>query len=109
VGGTVTTSVYKDIAKALGPVAQDLWPGLGGGGALLATYAALVGALERASRRLGAGGWAGGRMQRNSRSRSRAGVAIAYAELDRRTARRYRAVTPRRNSRNSASTASLTC
>jgi uncharacterized membrane protein YadS len=40
-GWAVTTSVYTDLAKALSPVAKA-YAWLGGGGALLATYAALL-------------------------------------------------------------------
>ena len=49
-GWAVTTSVYTDIAKALGPVAKT-YAWLGGGGALLATYAALVEASQQAYER----------------------------------------------------------
>jgi uncharacterized membrane protein YadS len=40
-GWAVTTSVYTDVSNALGPVAKA-YALLGGGGALIATYAALV-------------------------------------------------------------------
>jgi uncharacterized membrane protein YadS len=40
-GWAVTTSVYTDVTSALGPVAKA-YAALGGGGALVATYAALV-------------------------------------------------------------------
>src|SRR5580692_12009364 len=40
-GWAVTTSVYTDVTRALSPVAKA-YAWLGGGGALLATYAALL-------------------------------------------------------------------
>src|ERR1700734_4572110 len=40
-GWAVTTSVYTDMSQALNPCAKA-YPWLGGGGALLATYAALL-------------------------------------------------------------------
>src|ERR1700685_250300 len=44
-GWAVTTSVYTDIGQALNPFAKA-YAWLGGGGALLATYAALLGVLS---------------------------------------------------------------
>src|SRR6202012_3471335 len=44
-GWAVTTSVYTDFSKALGPVAKA-YSWLGGGGALLATYVALLAVLS---------------------------------------------------------------
>src|SRR5258708_26177571 len=52
-GWAVTTSVYTDIAKALGPVAKT-YAWVGGGGALLATYAAPVVVLGAGVATLGA-------------------------------------------------------
>src|SRR5262249_26831701 len=52
-GWAVTTSVYTDLSKALGPVAKA-YAGLGGGGALLATYAALLAVLSIGVSALGA-------------------------------------------------------
>src|ERR1700750_2947851 len=40
-GWAVTTSVYTDVTRALGPIAKA-YAGLGGGGALIATYVALL-------------------------------------------------------------------
>ena len=52
-GWAVTTSVYNDLSKALGPVAKAYgW--LGGGGALLATYVALLAVLSAGVSALGA-------------------------------------------------------
>ena len=52
-GWAVTTSVYTDVARALGPFAKAYgW--LGGGGALLATYAALLVVLSTGVATLGA-------------------------------------------------------
>src|SRR6201995_4989708 len=52
-GWAVTTSVYTDLAKALGPVAKS-YAWLGGGGALLATYVALLAVLSVGVSALGA-------------------------------------------------------
>src|SRR5258708_39395621 len=52
-GWAVTTSVYTDLAKALSPVAKT-YAWLGGGGALLATYAALLVVLSAGVAALGA-------------------------------------------------------
>src|SRR5450631_4669800 len=52
-GWAVTTSVYTDLAKALNPFAKAYgW--LGGGGSLLATYAALLVVLSAGVIALGA-------------------------------------------------------
>ena len=56
-GWAVTTSVYTDVAKALSPFAKA-YAWLGGGGALLATYAALLVVLSAPAR-----GYTGGRRQ----------------------------------------------
>ncbi len=52
-GWAVTTSVYTDVAQALNPFAKT-YAWLGGGGALLATYAALLVALSAGVTTLGA-------------------------------------------------------
>lgn len=52
-GWAVTTSVYTDVTTALGPIAKA-YAGLGGGGALIATYAALVVVLSLGVTTLGA-------------------------------------------------------
>jgi uncharacterized membrane protein YadS len=52
-GWAVTTSVYTDVANALGPIAKA-YAWLGGGGALIATYAALLIALSAGVSTLGA-------------------------------------------------------
>ena len=52
-GWAVTTSVYTDLSKALGPVAKT-YSWLGGGGALLATYVALLAVLSAGVSALGA-------------------------------------------------------
>jgi uncharacterized membrane protein YadS len=52
-GWAVTTSVYTDVTTALGPIAKA-YAGLGGGGALIATYAALVIVLSLGVTTLGA-------------------------------------------------------
>ena len=52
-GWAVTTSVYTDLSKALGPVAKA-YSWLGGGGALLATYVALLAVLSAGVSALGA-------------------------------------------------------
>src|ERR1700730_11758820 len=52
-GWAVTTSVYTDLSKALGPVAKA-YSWLGGGGALLATYVALLAILSAGVSALGA-------------------------------------------------------
>src|SRR5215471_15228651 len=52
-GWAVTTSVYTDLAKALAPVAKA-YAWLGGGGALFATYAALLAVLSAGVATLGA-------------------------------------------------------
>lgn len=52
-GWAVTTSVYTDLSKALGPVAKT-YSWLGGGGALLATYVALLAVLSAGVSTLGA-------------------------------------------------------
>jgi len=52
-GWAVTTSVYTDLAKALAPVAKA-YAWLGGGGVLLATYAALLAVLSAGVATLGA-------------------------------------------------------
>jgi uncharacterized membrane protein YadS len=52
-GWAVTTSVYTDLTKALGPVAKA-YAWLGGGGALLATYVALLAVLSAGVSALGA-------------------------------------------------------
>ena len=52
-GWAVTTSVYTDLSKALGPVAKA-YAWLGGGGALLATYVALLAVLSAGVSALGA-------------------------------------------------------
>lgn len=55
-GWSVTTSVYNDLSKALGPVAKA-YSWLGGGGALLATYVALLAVLSVGVSTLGADVW----------------------------------------------------
>jgi len=52
-GWAVTTSVYTDVTTALSPIAKA-YAGLGGGGALIATYAALVIVLSLGVTTLGA-------------------------------------------------------
>jgi uncharacterized membrane protein YadS len=52
-GWAVTTSVYNDVTTALSPIAKA-YAGLGGGGALIATYAALVIVLSLGVTTLGA-------------------------------------------------------
>src|ERR1700759_2469793 len=52
-GWAVTTSVYTDLSKALGPVAKS-YAWLGGGGALIATYASLLIVLSAGVATLGA-------------------------------------------------------
>src|ERR1700712_1707617 len=52
-GWAVTTSVYTDVTQALAPFAKA-YAGLGGGGALLATYAALLIVLSAGVAALGA-------------------------------------------------------
>src|SRR6201995_3876359 len=52
-GWAVTTSVYTDLSKALGPVAKT-YAWLGGGGALVATYASLLIVLSAGVAALGA-------------------------------------------------------
>jgi uncharacterized membrane protein YadS len=52
-GWAVTTSVYTDVTTALGPIAKA-YAWLGGGGALIATYAALVIVLSLGVTTLGA-------------------------------------------------------
>src|ERR1700728_1632360 len=52
-GWAVTTSVYTDAARALSPFAKA-YAWLGGGGALLATYAALLVVLSAGVAALGA-------------------------------------------------------
>jgi uncharacterized membrane protein YadS len=52
-GWAVTTSVYTNVTTALGPIAKA-YAGLGGGGALIATYAALLIVLSAGVSTLGA-------------------------------------------------------
>src|ERR1700729_1412524 len=52
-GWAVTTSVYTDLSQALNPIAK-VYAWLGGGGALLATYAALLVVLSIGVATLGA-------------------------------------------------------
>src|SRR5882757_8730030 len=52
-GWAVTTSIYTDVSQALSPIAKA-YAGLGGGGALVATYAALVIVLSLGVTTLGA-------------------------------------------------------
>src|SRR5580698_1215625 len=52
-GWAVTTSIYTDVAKVLAPVAKT-YAWLGGGGAFLATYAALLIVLSAGVATLGA-------------------------------------------------------
>ncbi len=81
-GWAVSTSIYTDVARALSPFAKA-YAWLGGGGALLATYAALLVVLSAGVVTLGAD-------VRKFAARIHGGLRDRLCELDFRQLRLYR-------------------
>jgi hypothetical protein len=82
IGWVVTTSVWSNLGQALG-TASKTYAGLGGVGALLATYAALLAVLSAAAVALK-------RRREKIRARLHGGVLDRLCQLDRRQLRQFR-------------------